>query len=107
VTARLTVRRDVRVAAPEFETAGPIGASTNTAAWFATDGLGPDLFQAARDAVRRMIDRLGTRHGLSAVDAYMLISVAGDLRISEIVDQPNWIVTCYMPASIFGAGDGV
>jgi acetamidase/formamidase len=28
--------------------------------------------------------------------------VAGELRISEIVDQPNWIVTCYMPTSIFG-----
>jgi acetamidase/formamidase len=31
----------------------------------------------------------------------MLISVAGELRISEIVDQPNWIVTCYMPTSVF------
>jgi len=103
VSLRLTVRRDVTVTAPEFETAGPLGTSTNTAGWLATDGVGPDLFQAARDAVRRMIDRLGVRHGLGAVDAYMLISVAGDLRISEIVDQPNWIVTCYMPTSIFRA----
>jgi acetamidase/formamidase len=102
-SVRLTIRRDVRVTAPEFETAGPLGASTNTAGWFATDGIGPDLFQAARDAVRRMIDRLGARHGLSAIDAFLLTSVAGDLRISEIVDQPNWLVTCYMPASIFGA----
>lgn len=101
VSVRLTVRKDVRVTAPEFETAGPLGASTNTAGWFATDGVGPDLFQAARESVRRMIDRLGARHGLSAVDAYMLVSVAGDLRISEVVDQPNWIVTCYMPTSIF------
>jgi acetamidase/formamidase len=102
-TVRLTIRRDVRVMAPEFETAGPLGASTNTAGWFATDGIGPDLFEAARDAVRRMIDRLGARQGLSAIDAYLLTSVAGDLRISEIVDQPNWLVTCYMPTSIFGA----
>ncbi len=101
VTVRLTIRRDVRVTAPEFETAGPLGASTNTAGWFATDGIGPDLFQASRDAVRRMIDRLGARHGLAAIDAYLLISVAGDLRISEIVDQPNWLVSCYMPTSIF------
>jgi acetamidase/formamidase len=50
-TVRLTIRRDVRVTAPEFETGGPLGASTNTAGWFATDGIGPDLFQAARDAV--------------------------------------------------------
>jgi acetamidase/formamidase len=99
---RLTVRTDVRVTAPEFETPGPLGSATNTGPWFAADGIGPDLFEAARDATRRMIDRLGTRHGLAAADAYMLISVAGELRISEIVDQPNWIVTCYMPTTIFG-----
>ena len=99
---RLTVRKDVKVTAPEFETAGPLGSATNTAPWFATDGLGPDLFEAARDATRRMIDRLGVRHGLAPADAYMLISVAGELRISQIVDQPNWIVTCYVPTSIFG-----
>ena len=102
-SVRLTIRRDVRVSAPEFETSGPLGASTNTAGWFAADGVGPDLFEAARDAVRRMIDRLAARHGLAEVDAYLLISVAGDLRISEIVDQPNWIVTCYMPTSIFAS----
>jgi len=99
---RLTVRPDVRVSAPEFRTAGPMGASTNTAAWLAADGVGPDLMTAARDAVRRMIDRLGRLHGLAAIDAYLLFSVAGDLRISEIVDQPNWIVTAYCPTSIFG-----
>ena len=99
---RLNVRKDVRVTAPEFRTAGPLGASTNTAGWFAADGVGPDLFVAARDAVRRMIDRLGAEHGLAAVDAYLLLSVAGDLRVSEIVDQPNLIVTCYCPRSIFG-----
>ena len=101
-SVRLTVRRDVSVAAPEFRTAGPLGASTNTAGWLAADGVGPDLFAAARDAVRRMIDRLGATHGLAPVDAYLLLSVAGDLRISEIVDQPNWIVTSYCPLSIFG-----
>ncbi len=98
---RLSVRRDNQVSAPEFRTAGPLGASTNTAGWDATDGVGPDLMIAARDAVRRMIDRLGVEHGLAAMEAYLLMSVAGDLRISEIVDQPNWIVTAYCPRSIF------
>ena len=45
-SVRLTIRRDVQVSAPEFETPGPLGASTNTAGWFAADGVGPDLFQA-------------------------------------------------------------
>ncbi len=99
---RLSVRRDIRVTAPEFRTAGPLGPSTNTAPWLATDGVGPDLMTAARDAVRRMIDRLGREQHLAAMDAYLLFSVAGDLRISEIVDQPNWIVSAYCPTSIFG-----
>jgi acetamidase/formamidase len=98
---RLTVRKDIRVTAPEFRTSGPLGTSTNTSGWLATDGVGPDLMVAARDAVRRMIDRLGLEQGLAAVDAYLLLSVAGDLRISEVVDQPNWIVTAYCPLSIF------
>ena len=100
-SVRLTVRRDVSVAAPEFRTAAPLGASTNTAGWLAADGVGPDLFVAARDAVRRMIDRLVIEQRLAPLDAYLLLSVAGDLRISEIVDQPNWIVTSYCPLSIF------
>jgi acetamidase/formamidase len=48
-----------------------------------------------------MIDWLGQEHGLSPEEAYVLCSVAGDLKISEVVDQPNWIVSFYMPLGIF------
>src|SRR5258705_443975 len=41
--------------------------------------------------------RVGRRHGMPAVDAYLLCSVCGDLRISEIVDVPNWTVSFYFP----------
>ncbi len=41
------------------------------------------------------------RHRMSAVEAYMLCSVAGDLRISEIVDMPNWVVSFYFPRLVF------
>ena len=75
---------------------------TNNGPYYATDGVGPDLMTAARDAVRRMIDYLGREHGLNAIDAYLLCSVACDLKISEIVDAPNWIVSAYCPLSIFG-----
>ena len=40
-------------------------------------------------------------HSLSAVDAYMLSSVCGDLKISEIVDLPNWVVSFYFPRIVF------
>ena len=96
---RLTVRKDLHVTAPEFLTADvpPVAGGRR----YATDGVGPDLFGAARDAVRRMIDWLGREHGLSAVDAYLLHSVAIDLRISEIVDMPNVVVTAHCPLSLF------
>jgi acetamidase/formamidase len=44
---------------------------------------------------------LGRQHGLSAENAYMLCSVCADMRISEIVDQPNWVVSCYLPRVVF------
>lgn len=67
-----------------------------------TTGIGPDLHEAARAAVRGMVDLLARERGLAAIDAYMLCSVAGDLKISQIVDAPNWTVSFEMPQSIFG-----
>ena len=66
-----------------------------------TTGIGPDLMEGARGAVSRMIDLLSARHGLSPVEAYMLCSVCADLRISEIVDMPNWVVSLYFPRVVF------
>jgi acetamidase/formamidase len=101
VTVRLTVRKDLHLTAPEFVTAGPLAPRTNVGRFYATDGIGPDLYEAAKDAVRRMIDYLGREHGMKPEMAYLLCSVAADLKISEIVDAPNWLVTAYMPLSIF------
>jgi acetamidase/formamidase len=98
---RFTVRKDLHVTAPEFITAPGLAAERPVGKRYATDGVGPDLMTAARDATRRMIDWLGREHGVSPIDAYMLCSVGVDLRISEIVDQPNFIVTAHCPLSIF------
>ncbi len=95
---RLTVRKDLQVTGPEFLTADvrtPVGRR------YATDGVGPDLAGAARDALHRMIDWLDREHGIASIDAYLLASVAIDLRISEIVDMPNYVVTAHCPLSIF------
>ena len=66
-----------------------------------TTGIGPDLFEGARNAVSGMIDLLGREQGLAPDDAYMLCSVCADLRISEIVDMPNWVVSLYFPRVVF------
>ena len=57
--------------------------------------------QAARASVRSMIELLARQHGMPAIDAYLLCSVCGDLRISEIVDIPNWTVSFYFPRVVF------
>jgi acetamidase/formamidase len=98
---RLTVRKDLHVTAPEFLTAAGASADRPVGQRYVTDGIDPDLLTAARDATRRMIDWLGREHGLPAQTAYLLCSVAVDLRISEIVDMPNFVVSAHCPLSIF------
>jgi acetamidase/formamidase len=66
-----------------------------------TTGIGPDLMEGAKAAVSGMIDLLTKRYKMNPVDAYMLCSVCGDLRISEIVDMPNWVVSFYFPRLVF------
>lgn len=52
-------------------------------------------------ATRAMIAWLGDEHGLSPVEAYMLCSLAGNLKILEIVDAGMWNVGMCMPLSLF------
>ena len=85
---------------PRFTTAGPVTRHIDADGYEVTTGIGPDLMSGARDAVSGMIDLLTATHGMSAVDAYMLVSTCGDLRISEIVDAPNWVVSFYFPRSV-------
>jgi acetamidase/formamidase len=100
-TVRLTVRKDIQVPEPQFLTPGPLVQRTNTAGYYATDGIGPDLMEAARNAIRHMIDYLQRTYGLSRPEAYMLCSVAVDLKICEIVDAPHWVVSAFLPLSLF------
>ena len=103
MTARLRfdVQRDRSLATPEFRTAGPLTQKTNTGPWHATTGIEPDLMAATKAAVRNMIAYLTYAHGLSREEAYILCSVAVDLKISEVVDAPNWVVSAFLPLSIF------
>jgi len=100
-TVRLTVRKGLSIPQPQFLTAGPLAPRTNTAPYYATDGIAPDLLEAARLAVLHMIEHLERTYGLSRPDAYMLCSVAVDLKICEVVDAPNWLIGAFLPQSIF------
>lgn len=66
----------------------------------ATTGIGPDLFDAAIEATRRGVELVVARTGLDPVDAYLLLSLVGDLHVSEIVDAPNWVVSLHIPTRV-------
>jgi acetamidase/formamidase len=101
VTLTFDLVKDAKLSMPRFTTPGPVSRHLDGKGYEVTTGIGPDLMQGARAAVANMIDLLGAKHGLSAVDAYMLCSVCGDLRVSEIVDMPNWVVSFYFPLIVF------
>ena len=101
VALQFDLEKGANLAFPRFTTAGPVTRHFDEKGYEVTMGIGPDLMSGAKAAVSGMVDLLSKRHGLAAVDAYMLCSVAGDLRISEIVDQPNWVVSFYFPRLIF------
>lgn len=100
VCVRLELEKQANLAFPRFSTAGPVSRHLDEKGYEVTTGIGPDLMSGARDAVSGMIDLLTSRHGIAPVEAYMLCSVCADLRISEIVDQPNWVVSFYFPRCV-------
>ncbi|HWJ76125.1 MAG TPA: acetamidase/formamidase family protein [Kaistia sp.] len=57
-----------------------------TATHYITMGMDPDLDQCAVKALREMIALIGEKSGLSAADAYMLCSLAGDLHVTQTVN---------------------
>ena len=61
---------------------------------------GEDLNLACRNALLAMLDLLGER-GFSREQAYVIASVAVDLRISNVVDVPNVVVSALLPEDIF------
>ena len=69
--------------------------------YYATTAHGPDLYMNAQNAIRYMIDHLAREYNMTPEQAYCLCGAAVDLKISEIVDAPNWIVSAYLPLSIF------
>jgi acetamidase/formamidase len=90
------------IPAPQYRTTpGPLTPNVNFGAFYGTTGVGGDLYVAAQDATRAMIDHMGTRYGLSPEDAYLLCSLVVDLKISEIVDAGQYVVSAVLPESIF------
>jgi acetamidase/formamidase len=78
---RLTLRKDVSIATPRAE----------TPTHYITMAMHPDLDRCAENALRDMIVLLGEQRGLSREDAYMLCSLAADLRVTQTVNGSKGI----------------
>jgi len=91
--------RDDYFAAPELAAPKRFVAATGMCL---RDGVNEseNLTLAARNALLHMIDILIDR-GWSRQQAYAICSVAVDLRISEVVDVPNFVVSALLPLAIF------
>ena len=89
------------ISAPRFVVPGPLTPRTDAGGYYGTMGIHPDLMQGAKEAVRGMIELVGEEHGLDREDAYVLCSLAGDLKIFEIVDAGVWNVGLTLPRSVF------
>ncbi|HET9620308.1 MAG TPA: acetamidase/formamidase family protein [Kofleriaceae bacterium] len=88
---QLTVRKDLKLTWPRAETATDYIA-------MATD---PDLATATRTAIQNMVDFLVADKGLTRHKAYQLVSIAGHVAITQLVDKPNLGVHVRLPKTIF------
>ena len=91
IVLELEVLEDFRpISEPQYETTD----------FYAVTGFGTDIDEATRKAVLSMIDYLEAAHGMAREDAYVLASLAGDLKISETVDMPHYLVSMHMPKEV-------
>ena len=101
VIVKINLIKNMKIPSPQFETFGPVSSHIDKDGYFVTTGVGPDLMEGAKNAIRSMIDLLVKKLNMPDSKAYMFCSVCADLRISEVVDVPNWVVSCYFPKSVF------
>jgi acetamidase/formamidase len=102
VTLRFNLIKNANL--PELRFITPPGKKLTTideGGYYVTTAAGPDLFKNAQQATRYMIEHLVKEYGLTREEAYCLCGVVVDLKISQIVDAPNWMVSAYLPLSIF------
>jgi len=90
---QLTVRKDMKLSWPRAETASDYIS-------MATD---PELLVATKAAIQEMVDFLVAEKHLTRHEAYQLVSIAGNVAVTQLVDKPNVGVHVRLPKSIFVA----
>jgi acetamidase/formamidase len=100
---RFTLHKGRSIPSPQYRTPAPLTGPVDSAPFYGTTGVGGDLYIAAQDAIRAMVDHIHHTYDLTPVDAYLLCSLAVDLKISEIVDAGQYIVSALLPEAVFTA----
>src|SRR5699024_794969 len=100
-TVECTMHKGTTIQEPRYELSGPLTPEADSMGYFVTTGNGTDLLSASKSAIRYMIEHLVKTCKMTEQEAYMLCSVAVDLRISEIVNQHNMVVSAFLPKAIF------
>jgi len=88
---QLTVHKDMKLTWPRAETSSD----------YISMAADADLTTATRVAVQEMVDFLSSSKGLTKHRAYQLVSVAGNVAVTQLVDKPNVGVHVRMPKSVF------
>ena len=88
---QLTVRKGMTLNLPRAETATD----------YISMAFDPDLTKATTMAIQEMVDFLAATRKMTKHQAYQLVSVAGNVAITQLVDKPNLGVHVRMPKSIF------
>lgn len=101
IALRFQLRRNMTIEQPHYSVPGPLASGRDPKGYYVTTGIHTDLMEATRKAVRAMIDHLCETYRLSDTEAYALASVVVDLKINEVVDTPNWVVSAFLSQSIF------
>lgn len=95
------------IGTPAFVTAPQPPGDDALGSEFCTMGIAADLMECCRTATRAMIAWLGDEHGLDSEDAFILCSLAGKLKILEVVDAGMWNVAMCVPLRIFREGSAL
>ncbi|MEA2316112.1 MAG: hypothetical protein QOD44_301 [Solirubrobacteraceae bacterium] len=98
---RFTLHKGRTIPAPQFRTAGPLTPRVGEGGFYGTTAVNGDLYKASQDSIRAMVDHITTTYDMSPEDAYVLCSLTVDMKISEIVDDGQYVVSSLLPLSIF------
>jgi acetamidase/formamidase len=95
---RFHIERGANLRWPQYSTRGD---KQPKKGYYAATGIATDLMTATKESVRNMIAYLSKNYDLTAEEAYILCSVAADVRVHEVVDKPNWVVGTMISQDIF------